>query len=412
LTPRRAAYQEKQVADMAQPRTPLAGAPATRSEEIRVDIVEVTSKAHWRDFHRVAYPIYRDDPAWVAPLLLERELHFTPKHNPYFQHARAKFFLAYRDGKAIGRISAQIDQLHQERYHDDAGHFGFIEGIDDAKVFGGLIDAAVGWLKSEGMKRVYGPVSFSLWDQPGLLVDGFETPPYVMMAHARPYYAQHIEATGFRPAEDLIAYRYGPQMKVPASMQRILDRAIKRGDIVIRPLRKDKKHFESEIELILDIINDAWSANWGFVEMTKAEIDDLAGLLNLLLRPRDVAIAEYKGEPAAFAAVFPNLNEAIRDLNGKLLPFGWAKVLWRMKIRRPKSVRMPMMGVRRALQTSPVGAALSLGVIQTLRDFVFSHGVVDSELSWILERNERVRHVIGLVGGIPYKRYRIYEKAL
>ena len=377
-----------------------------------MDVVEVKTRRHWNDFHRLPYTIYKDDPQWVAPLLLERQLHFMPKHNPYFEHARAAFFLAYANGRPVGRISAQVDDLHLARYRDSTGHFGFIEAIDDSNAFAALIGAAENWLRSQGMTRALGPVSFSLWDQPGLLVEGFDTPPYVMMGHARPYYGPRIEALGYRRAEDLIAYRYGRELKIPELMQRILDRAIRRGDVVIREIRMGKAHFETEIATILDIINDAWSDNWGFVEMTKAEIDDLAGLLKLLLKPGDVAIAEYKGKAAAFAAVFPNLNEAIRDLNGKLLPFGWAKLLWRMKIRRTKTMRMPMMGVRKSLQAHPIGAALSLGVIDATRAFSHKHGFQDSELSWILERNDRVRHVIELVGGVPYKRYRIFEKNL
>jgi hypothetical protein len=377
-----------------------------------MDVVEVKTRRHWRDFHRLPHSIYQDDPHWVAPLLLERKLHFMPKHNPYFEHARAAFFLAYADGKPVGRISAQVDDLHLARYRDSTGHFGFIEATNDASVFAAVIGAAEDWLRSQGLTRALGPISFSLWDQPGLLVEGFDTPPYVMMGHARPYYSARIEALGYRRAEDLIAYQYGRELKVPELMQRILDRAIRRGEVVIRNIRKDKAHFENEVATILDIINDAWSDNWGFVEMTTAEIDDLAGLLKLLLRPGDVAIAEHKGAPAAFAAVFPNLNEAIRDLNGRLLPFGWAKVLWRMKVRGTKTKRMPMMGVRRSLQASPIGAALSLGVISATRRFNLAHGFEDSELSWILERNQRVRHVIELVGGVPYKRYRIYERDL
>jgi GNAT superfamily N-acetyltransferase len=375
-----------------------------------VEIVPVVTRAQWRDFHRLPHRVYRDDPNWIAPLLLERKFHFLPKHNPFFEHATAAFFLACSDGSPIGRISAQIDRLHLERYNDATGHFGFIEAVDDAGVFAALLRAAEDWLRERGIARVLGPVSFSLWDQPGLLVEGFDTPPYVMMGHARPYFARHIEAAGYRGVEDLIAYRYGPQMAVPLSMQRILERALRRGDIVVRTIRMDKRHVDDEIALLLDIINDAWSDNWGFVAMTKAEIDDLAGILKLLLRPGDVAIAEYQGKPAAFAAVFPNLNEAARDLDGRLWPLGWAKLLWRLKVRRPRSVRMPMMGVRKVLQTKPIGAALALAVIQATRTFTFAHGVVDSELSWILERNERVRHVIELVGGVPYKRYRIYEK--
>lgn len=377
-----------------------------------MDVVEVKTRKDWSDFHRLPHSIYQDDPHWVAPLLLERKLHFTPKHNPYFEHARAAFFLVYANGKPVGRISAQIDDLHLARYRDSTGHFGFIEAIDDASVFGALIGAAENWLRSQGMTRALGPVSFSLWDQPGLLVEGFDSPPYVMMGHALPYYAGRIEALGYRRAEDLIAYRYGRELKVPELMQRILDRAIRRGELVIRQIRMDKEHFQSEVATILDLINDAWSDNWGFVAMTKAEIADLAGLLKLLLKPGDVAIAEYRSKPAAFAAVFPNLNEAIRDLDGKLLPFGWAKLLWRMKVRRTKTVRMPMMGVRRSLQASPIGAALSLGVIGATRAFNQEHGFQDAELSWILERNDRVRHVIELVGGVPYKRYRIFEKDL
>jgi len=376
-----------------------------------LEIVPVQTPRQWHDFHHLPYAVYRDDPQWIAPLLIERKFHFMPKHNPYFQHAHAAFFLAYKDNVPVGRITAQIDQLHLARYDDATGHFGFIEALDDGQIFSALLSAAENWLRQQGMKRVVGPVSFSLWDQPGLLVEGFDTPPYVMMAHARPYFAGHIVENGYRKAEDLIAYRYGPQASTN-TMKRLLARSLRRGDVTLRNIRMDKKHFDQEVAMLLDIINDAWSDNWGFVHMTKAEIDDLAGILKLLLRPGDVAIAEYQGKPAAFAAIFPNLNEAIRDMNGRLLPFNWAKLLWRMKVSRPRTARMPMMGVRKSLQSSPVGAALALSVIQSVRDFNFAHGVQDSELSWILERNKRVSHVIEMVGGVPYKRYRIYEKLL
>jgi hypothetical protein len=386
-------------------------ASSTRPISSPIQIVAVETPKQWHDFHHLPFKVYADDPQWVPPLLIERKFHFMPKHNPYFKHAKATFFLAYRQGVAVGRITAQIDQLHLDRYQDATGHFGFIEAMDDAEVFAALLGAAENWLRGEGMKRVIGPVSFSLWDQPGLLVDGFDTPPYMMMAHARPYFAGHVTANGYQAAEDLIAYRYGPD--APTDMlKKLLDRSLRRGEITLRTIRMDKKNFDSEVSMLLDIINDAWSDNWGFVHMTRAEIDDLSGILKLLLRPGDVAIAEYQGKPAAFAAIFPNLNEAIRDMNGRLLPFNWAKLLWRMKVSRPKTARMPMMGVRKSLQASPVGAALALSVIQSVRDFNFSRGVTDSELSWILARNTRVRHVIEMVGGVPYKTYRVYEKPL
>lgn len=372
------------------------------------------TRAQWRDFHHLPFHIYRDDPNWVPPLLLERKLHFSPRHNPYFQHAKAAFWLAY-DGahdrnRPVGRISAQIDRLHLETHGDGAGQFGFIEAIDDGDIFAALLRAGEDWLRGEGMTRAVGPISFSLWDQPGLLVEGFDTPPYVMMGHARPYFAPHIETAGFAPIQDLLAYRYNAAL--PPIALRIVERLKKRDDVVVRPIRMDKAHFESEVALLLEILNDAWSGNWGFVPMTKAEIADLAGLLKLLLRPGDVAIAEYRGQAAAMAVCFPNLHEAIRDMDGRLLPFNWAKLLWRMKVRRPKSGRMPLMGVRRELQNTPMGAALALAVIQATRDFNFSNGVEASELSWILDGNERVKHIIELVGGTPYKRYRIYQKLL
>ena len=376
-----------------------------------VEITPVRSKADWHAYHHLPYRIYAADPNWVPPLLIERQINASPKHNPYFEHAKAEFFLARRGGEVVGRITAQVDRLHQERYHDATGHFGFIEAIDDQAVFDALLQAAEDWLRGQGMKRAIGPVSFSLWEQPGLLVDGFDTPPYVMMNHNPPYYAARITAAGYVKAEDLIAYSYGPD--APTEMlEKLLARAMRSGDVTLRNIRMEKKYFESEVTMLLDIINDAWSDNWGYVPMTKAEIKDLAGILKLLLKPGDVAIAEYKGQPAAFAAIFPNLNEAIRDMNGRLFPFNWIKLLWRMKVKRPKTARMPMMGVRKALQTSPVGAALALSVIRSVREFNFLLGVTGSELSWILERNDKVRHVIEMVGGRPYKTYRLYEKPI
>jgi len=384
---------------------------ALGSYPLSLTIVPVQTAQQWRDFHHLLFKIYADDPQWVAPLLLERKFHFQPKHNPYFQHGRAAFFLAYRGTEPVGRITAQIDQLHLERYRDATGHFGFIEAINDKDVFAALLAAAEGWLRDQGMKRVIGPVSFSLWDQPGLLVEGFDTPPSVMMGHHQPYYESHILENNYQKAEDLIAYRYGPD--APTEMlEKLLARAMRSGEVTLRNIRMDKAHFNDEVAMLLDIINDAWSGNWGYVPMTKAEIDDLSGILKILLRPGDVAIAEYQGKPAAFAAIFPNLNEAIRDMHGRLFPFNWIKLLWRMKVTRPKTARMPMMGVRKALQSTPVGAALALSVIRSVRDFNFSRGVKDSELSWILARNSRVRHVIEMVGGVPYKTYRLYEKPL
>jgi hypothetical protein len=377
-----------------------------------VDIVPVQTREQWREFHHLPYQVYRDDPHWIPPLLLERKFHFDPKHNPFFQHARAAFWLAYQGGQPVGRVSAQIDQLHLDRYADASGHFGFLEAIDNAAIFEQLLRTAEDWLRSNGLKRAIGPVSFSMWDQPGLLVDGFDIPPRVMMGHALPYFAGHIETAGYRRVQDLLAYDYDGEVPLPAAAVRVIDRIQKRSSITVRRIRNDKAHIESETALIFEILNDAWSDNWGFVPMTQAEFDDLVGVLKHLLRDGDVAFAEYQGRPSAFAIIMPNLNEAIRDLGGRLAPFGWLKLLWRLKVCGIRTARMPLMGVRKALQGSSVGAALALSVIQASRAFNIENGRPFGELSWVLDQNERVRHIIELVGAKVSKRYRIYEKEL
>ena len=375
-------------------------------------VVPVQTRRHWRDFHLLPSQIYANDPNWVQPLRLERKLHFSQKHNPFFEHAKTSFWLAYRNGEPVGRISAQIDSLHLARFADKTGHFGFIEGIDDPSVFAALLNKAETLLQNNGLARVLGPVSFSMWDQPGLLVEGFDTPPSVMMGHALPYFRRHIETAGYTRIQDLIAYHYPADTPVPEAAERILARAKRQGDIILRSIRKDRKHFDTEIALILDIVNDAWAENWGFVSMTQAEAEHLGALFRFLLHPNDVAIAEHKGRAAAFALLIPNLNEAIADLRGRLAPLGWAKLLWRLMFAGTRTVRLPLMGVRKALQNSPVGAALALSVIDATRAFQVARGFKHGELSWVLDQNVRMKHILQMLGARAYKRYRIYEKPL
>ncbi len=381
-------------------------------------IVPVEARGQWREFHRLPYSLYKDDPNWVAPLLLERKIHFDKAHNPFFQHAKAAFWLAYRDGVPVGRITAQIDALHLARYNDSTGHFGFIEAIDDPGVFEALLGTAEAWLRSEGMRRCVGPVSFSMWDEPGLLIEGFDRPPAVLMGHALPYYQKHIAALGYTQVQDLLAYDYQLAYErkngvpLPSTMERIIARAQEKHQFRFRPIRMDRKNFASEVALLLEILNDAWSDNWGFVTMTQAEVDDMAAMFKVVLRPDAVVIAEYAGETAGFALTLPDINEAIKDLNGHLLPFGIAKLLWRLKVSGTPSVRMALMGVRRKWQNSPIGAVLALSITQQSRMSQLAHGVVRGELSWILDSNKRMKHMLKFVGGTVYKRYRIYEKAL
>jgi len=377
-----------------------------------VTVVPVEGSALWRAFHRLPYALYKDDPNWVAPLLLERRFHFDKTHNPFFQHAKAAFWLAYRDGVPVGRITAQIDALHLARYNDATGHFGFIEGIDDPLVFEALLGAAESWLRSEGMRRCVGPVSFSMWDEPGLLVEGFDRPPCVLMGHALPYYQNHIVAQGYTQIQDLLAYDHEMGPPLAQTMERIVARGQEKHHFKFRTIRMDRKSFKSEVVLLLNILNDAWSDNWGFVEVTDAEVDEMVMMFKMVLRPESVVIAEYQGEAAGFALTLPDINEAIRDLDGRLFPFGFVKLLWRLKFSGITSVRMPLMGVRRKWQNSPIGAVLALSIIRQMRLSHIARGVVRGEQSWILDSNERMKHMITLIGGTIYKRYRIYEKAL
>lgn len=384
----------------------------TPTADNRVTVVPVEGAKLWRAFHHLPYRLYKDDPNWVAPLLLERKFHFQPKHNAFFQHAKGNFWLALRNGEPVGRITAQIDALHLKQHNDASGHFGFLEAIDDAEVFAALLHTAEDWLRAEGMRRALGPVSFNMWDEPGVLVEGFDTPPNVMMGHHLPYYQHRIAEQGYTGVQDLLAYDRPVRNPISPTMQRLIDKGRSRHKFNFRSARMDKKSFPGEVALIRDIINDAWAENWGFVPITQAEVEEIASLFKFFLSPDALVFGEYDGEPVGVAMMFPNLNEAIRDLNGRLLPFGLIKMLWRLKVAGLKSGRLPLLGVRRRYWSTPVGAIVALLMIETAQKTGFAHTCESAELSWILDSNERIKRIIEEFGGTVNKRYRIYEKAI
>jgi hypothetical protein len=358
-------------------------------------------------FLRLPWRLYADDPAWVPPLILERRQHLSPR-NPYFDHARFRAWIAYRGAKPVGRISAQIDRLHLERYKDATGFFGLLEAEDDPEAFQALLSTAETWLRGHGMRRILGPFNLSINQECGLLVEGFDTPPMVMMGHNRTYYAGRIEGQGYGKAKDLIAYRISSDFSLSPAMESLLARAAKR--VQVRTLRRDR--FVEELRVLQDIFEDAWSSNWSFIPFTAREFDDLGRTLRFLVHDDFVHIAEVDGEPAAMIVAFPNVNEAIRDLNGRLFPWGWLKLAWRLKVRHPRTARVALMGVRKRYHNSRVGAALALLVIVALRECGVRRGVREVELSWILEDNVGTRSIIESLGGVVYKRYRLYEKRL
>jgi hypothetical protein len=277
-------------------------------------------------------------------------------------------------------------------------------------VFGLLLDTAATWLRLRGMERVMGPFSPSINDETGTLVEGFDTAPYLMMPHGRPFYDARLIEQGFAKAKDLFAYRFDVQSPLPPAATKLIERTSRNGSLVVRPL--DMARYADEIRLVVDIFNDAWAENWGFVPFGDAEAQYLAKSIRPLVDSRCFAIAELDGEPVAMTVTLPNLNAAISDLDGRLLPFGWAKLLWRLKVEGVKSWRMPLMGLRRAWHGTVKGSAAALGVIEAVRAYHASRGVREGELGWVLEDNEAIQRIIRAVGGVPYKTYRVYEKAL
>ena len=382
--------------------------PANRSADNSMLIVrEVTNKRMLDAFIKVPWLIYRDDPNWVPPLLFERREAFSAK-NPFFEHARWKAWMVYLDGVAVGRISAQIEQLHLDRYEDATGYFGLIESTPNPEVFKLLFETAESWLRAQGMKRIVGPYNLNPNQETGLLVDGFDTPPNIMMGHGCVYYDNSVKNCGYIPAQELLSYEMAIDFETPKVMQSLCQRVGK--DVSIRTL--DTKHVERDLEIMRDIFNDAWSGNWGFVPYTEKEFLALGKELLLIVPKNFIQIAELDGEAVAFIAVLPNLNEIIRDLNGRLLPFGWLKLLWRLKVKFPTTSRTPLMGVRKKFHDTRLGPTLAYMVIDATRKPTLDKGLVTSELSWILETNRGMCSIIESMGGVINKRYRMYEKQL
>ena len=375
-----------------------------------ISIKRVSGRAERNKFVDFAWRVYASDPYWVPPLKDEVHGLMDPKRNPWFGHGFAEFWLAERDGETVGRISAQVDQLVQEHMAEGTGQWGMFEALDEAAATA-LIKTAEDWLREQGMTRALGPISISIWDEPGLLIQGFEQPPMVMMGHHRSEYRQWIEAQGYTKAKDLYTY----ELDIRIDMIPVIDRLIKAGEknprINVRQV--DTSRFAEEAAIILHLLNDAWSENWGFVPLTEAEIAYAAKKLKPIIYSDLVRIAEYDGEPVAFMITIPDINELIRDLNGRLFPFGWAKLLWRLRNPRTSRVRVPLMGVARKLQGSRIAGQLAFMMIEhTRRVCVGKYGVTHGEFGWVLEDNQGMMSIAQLPGADINHTYRIYEKAL
>lgn len=376
---------------------------------IEIREFDATDKKRLRDFLDVVDGIYQDDPCWVRGLDMDIKGRLDKKKNPFYDHGEVATWVAYRDGVPVGRISAQIDQLHVERHHEKAGFFGFFDTIDDAEVANGLLAEAEKWLKGRGMVLMRGPFSLSINEDVGCLVDGFDTPPMMMTPHHRPFHGPLIEKAGLHKAKDLFAWKYDVG-KVPPRAQRGHDQISACKEITARPI--DLKKIGEDMAVLMDVFNDAWGDNWSFVPATKRECDKTAEDLSLIAIPDLTRLVFIDGEPAAISLATPNINELIADLHGQMLPFGFIKLMWRLKVRGPRSGRLFMLGIRKKFRNVRRYAGLSAFLYVEANRAGHRLGIRDAELSWTLEDNAPVNVGIRMMGGRIYKRYRIYEKGI
>ena len=375
-----------------------------------LSIRPVESKSDRKAFVDFAWEVYRDDPAWIPPLKDEVHGLLNPKKNPWFEHARAQLWLAERDGKLVGRISAQVDDLVLEQMGQGTGQWGMFEALD-AEAAASLIETAEDWLRKQGMTRSLGPFSLSIWDEPGLEIEGFDEPPTVMMGHHRPEYEKWIETAGYRKAKDLLTYEVDITNWRDPTISRLIAMGEKNSRIRIRKV--DKSRFAEEVRVILGLLNDAWSDNWGFVPLTESEIAYAGKKLKPIIYEELVRVAEYDGEPVAFMITIPDMNALIKDLNGELVPFNWAKLLWRLRKPRTERARVPLMGVAKRFHGSRLASQLAFMLIEfTRRDAVGTYGIKTGEFGWILEDNKGMLSIAELPGARINHRFRIYEKAL
>lgn len=368
----------------------------------------VQSKADLKAFLELPWqiPAYREDPNWVPPLIGELAKVLDKKKHPFHQHAESAYFIARKNNEVVGRITAQINRLSNEFHEEKVGNFGFFECIDDAEVARALLDTAYEWVKERGMATLTGPLNFSTNDEfssPGVLVDGFDTPPVIMMSHNPAYYGGLIEQAGFVKMKDL--YSYWCDMTEPDErLFRVFERVRDAANVRLRTL--DMKHLDEEIDRIKQIYNSAWERNWGFVPMTEAEFDHMAESIKPVVNPRLCIIAEIEGEPVGFALQLPDYNVAFKHMNGRMLPFGWAKFLWHK--RKIRQTRVITMGVKTEHRKKGIDSLL----IAQLQIESSKYDMPRGECSWILEDNMPMRRGMERVNGVLYKTYRVFEKPI
>ena len=373
-------------------------------------IKKVEDKQDLMEFIKFPWRVYRDDPYWVPPLISERKDFLDPQKNPFFEHSEVELFLAQRNGETIGTVAAIINDNHNAFHEEKAGFFGLFEVIEDYAVADGLLTTARDWVKAKGMDVIRGPMNMSINDECGLLVDGFDSSPVVMMTYNPRYYVNLIERFGFVKAKDLYAYIVSTDIfnskieNIPSKFLRVAEIAQKRAGVRVRKI--NMKDFDAEVEKAKVVYNSAWEKNWGAVPMTDAEFDHLAHGLKQFLDPDLLLLAEVDDRPVGIFVGLPDVNQPLLHVNGRLFPFGWIKYLWyRRKI---DILRGLIMGVIAEYRERGVDALM---YVEAAKE-AFRKGYKRCEMSWILEDNVMMNRIIQRIGGEVYKTYRIYEMDL
>lgn len=374
-----------------------------------IEIREHVPGQDLNDFLRAARVVFDGDPSWIAPLDFEMRQRLTPGKNPFFERGELALFTAWRDGRLVGRISAQLDHEHLRLYQDRTGFFGFFDTLDDEEAAKALVDAAAKWLERRGMKRMRGPLSLTMNEEVGVLVEGFDTPPQIMMTHSRAWQDRVALSAGLEKAKDLFAWRFDVG-KIPERAEKAWAEVKAMPEVRLRSV--DPSKMDRELRIILDIFNDAWKDNWGYVPATEAEAKKMGEDLRLILDRELAFIAEVDGKAVAICIALPNLNEVIRDFDGKLNPITVAKLIWRLKIKRPKSARLMMLGIASEMRNQRRYAGLSHALYVEIAKRGEKIGYEWGELSWTLEDNRPINLGIKSMGAKIYKKYRVYEKAI
>ena len=368
-------------------------------------ITVVTTEQEKTDFIQFPYSHYSEDQYWVPPLIMEQKKLLNEDKNPFYENAEIRLFLAYRNDKPAGRIAAIIDHRYNEFHDTKTGFFGFFESIDQQSTANLMVRVATDWLRNQGMEDVLGPTNPGMMDEIGILVDGFDKYPAILLPYHKPYYDKLLKEAGFEKAQDLLTYDVNQDGVDRERMNRAMQIVKKRlPEITIRKIRLKK--IKDEIKIIREIYNAAWKNNWGFIPLTEAEFDYMASDLKMIVNDNFAHIAEVNGKPIAFSVALPDYNQILRDMDGKLFPTGWMKILWNRK--KINKIRTALMGVIPEFQGKGVDALLHREAIENgLKEDFYS-----SEIGWILESNVQMNRVAEKIGGTHDKTYRMYKKVL